>query len=407
MAVVEETKQTGWRTVGSPDVSRNLPYPVFDADNHLYERREAFTKHLPAELAQVLRFSEIDGRSRLVIGERICNVLPNPTLEKAAPPGALGTKGLPRVIDSPPEFFEPEPRLALMDEFGIDRALLWPTLGLSIEERFSDRIDIRHAVTHAYNVWLDEHWGLARQGRLYSAPIITLPIVDRAIAELEWVVARGARVIYVQPAPVPGLRGRRSMALPEFDPFWAAVENAGVLVGMHSGDAGLPQQYLNNWEGTDGETQWHMKRSTTAEAFLAFTGGLINRMTSDVVASLICHGLVYRFPNLRFLMTEVGTDWVRPTLATLGEVYATKPDLFESDPVAAFKSSVRVHCFHEPDPIDLIHLLGADTVVFGSDFPHPEGLADPLQFVDALKGLPESDVAKVMGGNLNRLLHLD
>jgi predicted TIM-barrel fold metal-dependent hydrolase len=43
-------------------------------------------------------------------------------------------------------------------------------------------------------------------------------------------------------------------------------------------------------------------------------------------------------------------------------------------------------------------------VLFGSDYPHPEGMSDPITFVDDLQGLPEEDIKKVMGGNLNRLM---
>ncbi len=65
-----------------------------------------------------------------------------------------------------------------------------------------------------------------------------------------------------------------------------------------------------------------------------------------------------------------------------------------------------VHPFHEEDPVGLIDLLGVDNVLFGSDYPHPEGLADPVSFVDELTGLPHDAVAKVMGGNLGRLMNV-
>jgi predicted TIM-barrel fold metal-dependent hydrolase len=63
-----------------------------------------------------------------------------------------------------------------------------------------------------------------------------------------------------------------------------------------------------------------------------------------------------------------------------------------------------VHPFHEEDPKELIALLGSDRVLFGSDYPHPEGMSDPITFVDELQGLPEEDIKKVMGGNLNCLM---
>ncbi len=48
-----------------------------------------------------------------------------------------------------------------------------------------------------------------------------------------------------------------------------------------------------------------------------------------------------------------------------------------------------------------------DHVLFGSGFPHPEGLADPVSYVDELEGLTEESVRKIMGGNLARLMNVD
>jgi predicted TIM-barrel fold metal-dependent hydrolase len=55
----------------------------------------------------------------------------------------------------------------------------------------------------------------------------------------------------------------------------------------------------------------------------------------------------------------------------------------------------------------LVELLGVDHVIFGSDFPHVEGMADPITYVDELAGLSEADIAKIMGGNMMRLLGID
>ncbi len=59
--------------------------------------------------------------------------------------------------------------------------------------------------------------------RIFTTPVITLPNVDKAIEELEWVAERGVMAVLVRPAPVPGYKGPRSFALPEFDPFWKRV----------------------------------------------------------------------------------------------------------------------------------------------------------------------------------------
>jgi predicted TIM-barrel fold metal-dependent hydrolase len=86
--------------------------------------------------------------------------------------------------------------------------------------------------------------------------------------------------------------------------------------------------------------------------------------------------------------------------------YTFNPHLFEEDPVEVFKRNIFVHPFHEENPKGLVDLLGVDNVLFGSDFPHPEGMSDPISFVDDLEGLPQEDIEKVMGGNLSRLMNV-
>ena len=124
------------------------------------------------------------------------------------------------------------------------------------------------------------------------------------------------------------------------------------------------------------------------------------------MASAVGHGLCSRFPGLKIVPVENGSGWVRQLLDDMAGAYAFNPHLFEEDPVTVFKRNIYVHPFHEEDPKGVVQLLGADHVLFGSDYPHPEGMSDPLSFVDDLEGLPQEDVAKVMGGNMSRLINL-
>ncbi len=400
-------------------MTRKLDYPVFDADNHMYEATEAFTKYLPEEYAGVIKYVEVNGRTKIAIKNKISDYIPNPTFNKVAPPGAqelefklknpdsmtaadkeLQLAPPPKYIDAPPAFFEPEARVMLMDEQGIDRAMMWPTLASLLEERLADDPDATHAVVHALNQWMHDQWTYNFEDRIFPTPIITLPIIDRAIEELEYVVERGAKAILVRPAPVPDFNGRRrSMALPEYDRFWKLVQEADVAVGMHASDSGA-QRYINEWEGHDGE---FLPFNTKLSAFYVLMHAE-NRMINDVVSSVIGHGLATRFPDLRFMPVENGSSWVRPLVERLQKVYARSPKVFDEDPMVTFKRSIYVHPFHEEDPVGLVKLIGADNVLFGSDFPHPEGMYDPIGFVDQLDGLPEGDKAKVMGGNLARVM---
>src|SRR5207248_7050641 len=106
------------------------------------------------------------------------------------------------------------------------------------EERMRDDPELIHAVIHSLNEWLYEEWQFDYEGRIFTTPIITLPIVDKAIEELEWVLERGAKTVLIRPAPVPGYRGSRSPGLPEFDPIWERVVEADISGSMHASDSG-------------------------------------------------------------------------------------------------------------------------------------------------------------------------
>ena len=248
---------------------------------------------------------------------------------------------------------------------------------------------------------------LEKEQSTFSAQVGALKRVletemPRAIAELEWVLERGARVILVRPAPVHGLQGPRSFALPEFDPFWSRVEEAGVLVGMHASDSGY-QRYTNEWEGIRGG---EFKPFVGPSGFAAITGGA-SRAIMDSVASAIGHGMLTRFPRIRMALVENGSGWVRPLMSSIRHAYALNPRAFDEDPVEVFKRCIFVHPFHEDDPRGLADLIGIDNVIFGSDYPHPEGLADPISFVDELDEFDDEEKAKIMGGNLARLMSVD
>jgi predicted TIM-barrel fold metal-dependent hydrolase len=132
------------------------------------------------------------------------------------------------------------------------------------------------------------------------------------------------------------------------------------------------------------------------------------RPIEDTMAAFACHGALTRFPDLRIASIENGADWVAPFLEHLEDVHRKMPQSFDEDPVAAFRRNVYVAPFHEDDIAALIDLLGADHLLFGSDYPHPEGLAEPTSYVDHLPaGLAADDVAAIMGGNLGRLMHVD
>jgi predicted TIM-barrel fold metal-dependent hydrolase len=392
-------------------MTNRLGFPVFDADNHLYETREALTKYLPEHRRGVIDFVEVQGRTKIMVCGQVSDYIPNPTFDRVGRPGAqeeyfkVGNPDgksyreiIGRGIDCPPAFREAGARLELMDEQGIDYAMMYPTLASLVEERMKDDPDLCADVIHALNQWMIEAWPYAFENRIFATPVIATGLVDRAIRELEFVIEHGARAILMRPAPAWGYRGPRSFALAEFDPFWEKVEQSGVLVVLHASDSGY-SRYTNEWEGTHGE-------------MLAFgEPGLLStviegdyRAVRDAASAMICHGALTRFPKLRIALVENGGGWVPHLLEQLDHAYQKMPHRYPEPPTVTFKRHFWMHPFHEENPNELVRLLGADHVIFGSDFPHIEGLADPLSWADELHGLPEDELRQVMGGNMMRLL---
>ncbi len=392
--------------------TRQLDFPVFDSDNHMYETRDAFTRHLPKAYGEAIKYVEIDGRTKIMVRGVVSEYIPNPTFDVVARPGAQEEyfrngnpegKSYRQLIGEPmravPAFREPGPRLEVMDELGVDRALMFPTLASLLEERMRDDPELTHVAIHALNEWMHETWTFNYQDRIFATPVVTLPIVDRAIEELEWVVERGAKTVLIRPAPVPGYRGARSFAYPEFDPFWRKVVEADVLVSMHASDSGYAR-YQSDWTGPSEMLPFRL------DAFRMLTMG--RRAIEDTCAAMTCHGLLTRFPDLRIALIENGANWVIPFLQSLHDTYKKMPQTFEEDPVQAFKRNVWISPFHEDDLQPLVDELGPDHLLFGSDWPHPEGLAEPCSYTTHLPdGLPEADVANIMGGNLARIMRVE
>jgi predicted TIM-barrel fold metal-dependent hydrolase len=388
------------------------PITIFDADNHFYEPPEALTRHLPDRYRSGIQYVKLEnGRTKLAVGGKISEYIPNPTFDVVARPGAQEEyyrKGNPdgksrrelfgEPIKSPPAFREPTSRLELMNEQGIDRTLMFPTLASVIEERMKHDPYFLHAAIHALNEWMYETWQFNYEDRIFSTPVITLPIVEKAIEELEWVVERGAKVVLIRPAPVPGFRGTRSFALPEFDPFWKRVVELDILVALHSSDSGY-DQIANWWEGSDQE-------------MLPFQPAAFRMLSSwrpieDAVASLVAHGALQRFPALKIAVVENGGSWVEPLQRAMKDTYKKMPQDFPEEPVAAMRRNIYISPFWEEDYGRLAGLLGEEHVLFGSDYPHPEGLENPAAYIDDLAHHGDELVSKFMGGNLAKLMNVE
>jgi predicted TIM-barrel fold metal-dependent hydrolase len=388
--------------------NRFADVPLFDVDNHIYEPIEALTQYLPANRRGAIEMVQVRGRSRIALRGQITDFIPNPTFEVVAAPGShadyyAGNNpeglSLREMGGAPIRLTDamrwPDARLALMDEQGVERTIIYPTLANLVEFHTADDPDLTCDLMHGLNQWIDEVWQFNRGDRMYSAAVLSLGLVDRAVEELEWVLDRGAKTVLLRPAPVIGRHGSRAFSLPEFDPFWARVEEAGIAVCLH-GSQPYGSHYAEQWEPRSNENFF----SETPYRLML----MLYRDIQDTLAALICHGTFIRFPGLRIASVENGAHWVGDFFRTLQHSAKRYPKSYPVDPVEQFRQHVYINPFWEEDVAELVELCGADRVLYGSDYPHPEGLAEPRAFFEQLAPLDDALVRRIMYDNARELV---
>ncbi|MEZ4291950.1 MAG: amidohydrolase family protein [Myxococcota bacterium] len=393
-----------------------LPYRIHDADQHYYEPDNCFTRHIESKYRE--RTMWIDrsdpGRpGRMYVGDERCDFFSVGAADSIGAPGIMKAflQGLTEEGGSPSlhpidglavrEFVDAKARLARMDEQGVESCLMLPTAGVGIEPQLRKprHREALYPSIRAFNRWLEDDWGYGRDGRLYGAPLMTLVDLPSAVAELDRVIERGARFIVLTAGPVDGL----SPGEPVFDPFWARCQEASVNVVFHIGHTPFGEMYNRPW-GLRPSPPSH--RHSLMEYYLSFT----ERPIADTLTSLIADNLFGRFPDLRLLSVEFGSSWVAPLLSKLEKLAR----LFSKDmwrygapplsPGETFRRHVWVSPFYEDDVVGLTRTIGADRVLNGSDYPHPEGLEWPVEFVNELDGLGDADVRRVMRDNFADLV---
>ena len=397
---------------------QDLGFRPFDADNHYYEAEDAFTRHIDPQMAKrCMQWAEVDGKRRLLVGGKVNKFIPNPTFDPIAKPGSLedyfrgrNTDGLDlktmfgdlEPLADHPGYRDRDARLRLLDEQGMQGALLFPTLGVGMQEALRKDLPALHAAFEAFNRWLDDDWGFDRgDGRLYAAPMIAFADPERAAAEVDRVLAAGARVLVTVPGPVPdGDDGYVSPGHPRFDPIWARIAEAGVPLALHAGLSGV-NHYGRFWRtGGGGGGAGFTAFQHAAFPLVAFA----DRSISDTLAALVCHGVLERFPALRLASIENGAMWLPDLVRNLQAAHGKMPFAFKDHPVEQLRRQVWVAPYYEDDMDELKDAIGIDRLLFGSDFPHTEGLADPVAFVKDIPTFTEAETRAVMRDNVLELL---
>ena len=384
-------------------MSRELTFEPFDCDNHYYESEDAFTRHVPEEMqARVVQWAEVDGKKYHVVGGKLSKAVTNPTWNPIAKPGALhkyfrgnpeGKNPMEYLQDREPlpaAYIDRDARLEIMESQNLESIWLFPTLGVLYEELLKDDLQAVVALMRGFNRWIEEDWGFDYKEKIFASPYISLMDIDQAVSELEWCLEKGARTIVMRPAPVWTQEGQLSPGDPVFDPFWSRVNEAGITTVIHAGDSGYSSQgYAEDAFGS----------SMTGRYRPSIKAFSIERAAHDWLITMSMERMYTRFPNLRIASVENGADYLDMLFRKLNQQAKKSPSWFDEDPVELFRKHVWMNPFWEDNVYEIVELMGADHVIFGSDWPHIEGMPTPLDYLEEVKDLNDGDLQLVMRDN--------
>jgi predicted TIM-barrel fold metal-dependent hydrolase len=394
--------------------------PIFDADSHIQEKNFDFmAEYLPRKFHEKWLVSSKygpDGQYGMYIGEhRVDNtelfdgvVFPPGRLKDWLRQIATGQQIDIRVPITP-DMYTLQGRVAKLDEFGVESCLLF--VGLMIST-FGWLHVFGHkarswkgpaAVVHAYNHYMLDEWTFNYQNRVYSTPILALWDLDWAVKEAKWLIEHGARVVTLPPGP--GMGGR-APADSYYDPLWSLLNEAGVLISYHVGDASFLHQLVRQW----GEEPLLNRRKGQSAWQWMFTFSEIPVMMT--MSSFIYANFFERFPKLRMVSVENGAEWVPRFVHKMDKMRGMARSGYWSHGQMKERPSAvwNRHCFAVAYPEDDVNKIVAElgsteSILMGSDYPHPEGIARPRDFANvALSQLSPKQIEQIMYSNGRRML---
>lgn len=299
-------------------------------------------------------------------------------------------------------------RIREMDADGVVAEVLFPntvppffpTGSLIAPAPRPDNLDRRWAGLQAHNRWLVDFCSQAPERRAGVAQIF-LNDVDRAVAEVEWVARSGLRGGILLPG-VPPDSGLPNLYSRVYDPIWAACQDNDVVIHHHTGSA--QPQYGNEpigWVMFSYETSWFAHR---------------------VLWHMILGGVFERFPRLKFVVTEQGTGWIPEVLDSLDGLHKrmkagrTGEIGFGEDVVLPMKPSEywARNCwvgasFPSPSEVAKRHEIGIDRIMWGSDYPHHEGVwphtSEHLR--RSFHDVPDDELTKMLSTNAAEVYGFD
>ena len=289
-----------------------------------------------------------------------------------------------------PGGYDPHARIEVMNAEGIDKTLIYPSLGLLWEADCKDP-QLAAATCRAYNNWV---FDFCRPHPDRLIPVTHIPTLDVAegVRELARTARLGSKAAMISAATPM----RRPLGGSYFDPLWRQAQELDMPITIHpaSGSEYLPT-YL--YPERDDLTTWWVFMYAGEHTKMQFS-------------TLFNGGTFEKFPRLKVVVLESGTGWLVSWLERMDEKFAingfTTP--MKRKPSEYFQSN----CWIAMDPDDVtaefnIERLGSERFLWAYDYPHSDSITEPVsKLKDTLARLPPEDRNRVIGGNAVSLYNL-
>jgi predicted TIM-barrel fold metal-dependent hydrolase len=374
------------------------------ADDHIIEPPHLWVERVPARYRDVCpRIVEIDGREAWQYEDELtyipmgsCRALPG-FKEEGYPP-APGTA---RFDEIRPGCYDPVERIKDMDLDGVWGQLCFPNYARFAGHRFflnvKDR-DAGLACVRTYNDFLLEEWCATDPDRLYGAVILPLHDIDLAVAELQRVLAKGAKALAFSENPT--VLGLPSVHTDHWDPLWSVVNEAGIPVCMHIGSSSRL-----------------VTTSADAPATVLVSLNGLNSMMAAV--DWLMSGTLERFERIKVILSEGGAGWIPYILERSDKAFHDKrirPNRAigqtskggTTPPSQLFREHMYVCLVDEHFALRSLGDIPPDNLLWEGDYPHGDGLwPNNRRYLEkVMADVPDDLAAKIAERNLRELLHV-
>lgn len=345
-----------------------LDIPIIDADTHWSEPHDLWTSIAPSKYRDLVpQVKEHRGKPMWVVNGDI-PLAGDSAVSAIRPDGSKypGIDFLKADIDEVhPSSYDCAARLAVMDEFGISHGIVYPNVGGFGNQRFlkiEDK-DLRVACVEIYNDWMRDLQSRSGE-RILPMALVPWWDIDACVREVERMHKAGARGVVMCSNPHDS--GMPDFAQQQWIPFWEVCEGLEMPINFHIGAS----EGDIDWSGTVPYKTWPGDVKLTLGGAAIFLGQL------RWMANLLISDVPERHPNLKFVSVESGIGWIPFLLDALdyqcGETAPARLAHLSMKPSEYFmRQFYGCFWFEQRTLAPSIDQLGADCVMFETDYPHP------------------------------------